>query len=84
MNLITHNHHLTKGSKVINLVKLTSTEIFYILILKVRNVPSSNVYFKSLFNHDDIDWIAIYSLTRLVTHNTYMTSFQHKILNNIL
>ena len=83
-NLITHDHHLIKGSRVITLDKLTSTEIYSILTLKVKNKPSSNIYFENLFNYHDIDWTAVYMLPRLVTHNTYMRSFQYKILNNIL
>ena len=82
-NLITDDHHLIKGSRVITLDKLTSTEIYSILTLKVQNKPS-NIYFENLFNYHDIDWTAIYMLPRLVTHNTYMRSFQYKILNNIL
>ena len=42
------------------------------------------MYFENLFNYHDIDWTAIYMLPSLVTHNTYMISFQYKILNNIL
>ena len=83
-NLTTHDHHLIKGSRVITLDKLTSTEIYSILTVKVQNKPSSNIYFENLFNYHDIDWTAIYMLPRLVTHNTYMRSFQYKILNNIL
>ena len=83
-NLTTHDHHLIKGSRVITLDKLTSTEIYSILTLKVKNKPSSNIYFENLFNYHDIDWTAVYMLPRLVTHNTYMRSFQYKILNNIL
>ena len=37
-----------------------------------------------MLNYDDIGWKVIYMLPRLVTHNTYMRSFQYKILNNIL
>ena len=54
------------------------------LILNVQNKRSSNIYFENLFNHDDIDWAAIYIIPRLVMHNTYMRSFQYKILNDIL
>ena len=82
-NLITHGHHLIKGSRVITLDKLTSTEIDSILTLKVQNKPS-NIYFENLFSYHDIDWTAIYMLPRLVTHNTYMRYLQYKILNNIL
>ena len=78
-NLITHDHHLIKSSRVITLNKLTSTEIHSILTLKIQNKPSSNICFENLF-----DWTAIYMLPRLVTQNTYMRSFQYKILNKIL
>ena len=49
-NLITPDHHLTKGSRVITLDKLTSTEIYFILVLRVQNKPCSNIYFENLFN----------------------------------
>ena len=45
-NLITHDHHLIKGARVISLEKLTSTEIYSILTLKVQNKPSSNITLK--------------------------------------
>ena len=54
-NLITDDHHLIKGSRVITLDKLTSTEIYSILTLKVQNKPSSNIYFENLFKYHDID-----------------------------
>ena len=54
-DLITYEHNLIKGSRVITLDKLISTEIYSILILKIQNKPSTNIYFKNLFNHDDID-----------------------------
>ena len=82
--LITHDHHLVKGSRVITLDKLTSTEIYSILIFKYQKHSPSNIYFKNLFNDNDINWAAIYKLPTLVTHNTYMRSFQYKILNNVL
>ena len=83
-NLIIHDHHLVKGSRVITLDKLTSTEIYSILISRAQNKPSSNIYFENLYNDYDIDWTAIYMLPRLITYNTYMRSFQYKILKNAL
>ena len=62
---------ITKGSRVI-----TSDKLKY--------KPSSNIYFENLFNYDDIDWGVIYMLPLLVTHSTYMRSFQYKILYIIL
>ena len=62
-NLITHDHHLIKGSRVTTLDKLTSTEIYSMLALKVQNKPSFNIYFENLFNYHNIDWTAIYVTT---------------------
>ena len=79
-----YDHHLVKDSTVIALNKFKSPEIYSTLVLKVQNKPSSNIYFENLFNYNDIDWTAIYKLPRLVTHDTYMRSFQYKVLNNVL
>ena len=54
-NLIIHDHRLIKGSRVITLNILTSTEIYSIFISKVQNKPSSNIYFENLFNDYNID-----------------------------
>ena len=68
---------IIKGSRVITLDKLTSIEIYSILVLQLQNKPFSNIHFENfLFNYDDIDWTAINMLPRLVTHNVYMRSFQ--------
>ena len=64
--------------------KLTSTEIYSILISRAQNKPSSNIYFENLYNDYNIGWTAIRTLSRLITNNTYMRSFQYKILKNVL
>ena len=75
-SFIVHDHHLIKVSRAVISDKLTSTEIYSILISKVQNKPSSNIYFENLFKDYNIDWTPIYILPRLVTCNTYMRSFQ--------
>ena len=62
-NLIIHDHHLVKGSRVIALDKLISTEMYSVLISKARNKPSSNVYFENLCNDYNTDWTPIYATT---------------------
>ena len=81
---IIHDHHLIKGSRVITLDKRTLIEIYSIFISKVQNKPSSNIYFKNLFNDHNIHWMTIYMLPRLVTYNSCMQFFRNKILNNVL
>ena len=75
---------MLQGSRVITLDKLTSTEIYSILISRAQHKPLSNIYLENLYNDYNIDWTAIYLLPRLITYNTYMRSFQWKILNNVL
>ena len=76
--LIIHDHHLVKGSRVITLDTLSSTEIYSILISKAQNKLTSNIYFENLYNDFNIEWTAIYMLPRLVTYNTYMRFFHYK------
>ena len=83
LQLTLTNHHIIIGSRVLILDKLTSTEIYSILISKIQNKPS-HIYFENLFDDNDIDLLIIYMLPRLATYNTYMQSFQYKLLNNIL
>ena len=73
-NLI-YDHPVIKGSRVLTLDKLTSTEIYSILISEVQNKPSFNFYFENLVDDNNIDWAAIYMLLGLGTYNTYMRSF---------
>ena len=75
---------MLQGSRVITLDKLTSTEIYSILISRAQHKPLSNIYFENQYNDYNIDWTAIYMLPRLITYNTYMRSFHYKILNNVL
>ena len=82
-NLIIHYHHLVKGSRVITLDKLTSTEIYSRLISRAENQSFSNIHFENLYNDYNIDWAAIYMLPGLITYNTYMQSLQYKILDNV-
>ena len=58
--------------------------LYSILISRAQNKTSSNIYFENLYNDYNIDWTGIYTLPRLITNNTYMRSFQYKILNNVL
>ena len=54
------------------------------MISRPQNKLSSNIYFENLYNDYNIDRAATYTLPRLITNNTYMRSFQYKILNNVL
>ena len=75
-NSVIHDHQLIKDSRILTLDTVPSTETYYLLIPKVQNKPSSNIYFKNLFNDYKVEWTTIYMLPCLVTYNTYMQSFQ--------
>ena len=69
---------------MLTLEKLSSKELYSILITKFTNKPSSNVYFEKIFPNTKFDWRKIYILPRITTINTLLRSFQYKALNNIL
>ena len=83
-NLIIHGHHLIKGSRILILEKLTSKELYQILISSRNNKVASVTYFETKFNANNLDWTNIFILPRLTTYNIYLRSFQYKILHNIL
>ena len=83
-DLLIHDHHLIKGARILTLEKLSSKELYSILITKLTNKPSSNVYFEKIFPNIKLNWRKIYILPRITTINTYLRSFQYKILNSIL
>ena len=65
-------------SRVVTLHKLTSPGIYSILISKVQNKPSSNIYFENLSNDYNIDWAAVFMPNRLTACNIYMRSVEYK------
>ena len=67
------NYHVVKGARVL------PTDMS-----KIFNKPTSNIYFKKLFENTTLDWSKTYLLPRLATINTTLRVFQYKILNNIL
>ena len=48
-DLLIHDHHLIKGVQILTLEKLSSKELYSILITKFTNKPSLNVYFEKSF-----------------------------------
>ena len=44
-DLLIHDHHLIIGAQILTLEKLSSKELYSILLTKFTNKPSSNVYF---------------------------------------
>ena len=63
--------------------KPSSKELYSTLMTNFTNQPSPNVYFEKIFPNLKFDWRKIYILPCITTINTYLRSFQYKILNNI-
>ena len=76
--------HLIKNTRVIVLDKLTSREIYSVLLLSSGNTPTSQKYFGKVFPNEKLDSKKIYILPRVVTINSFQRNFQYKILHNIL
>ena len=83
-NDLCQNHHVIKGARILPLDKLSSKEIYSILISNIVNKPTSNIYFEKLFENTTHDWNKIYLSPRSATIDTILRSFQYKILNNVL
>ena len=83
-NLILLDHHLVRSNSLFSIEKLESRELYCIINFSRNNKPTSQIYFEKKFDSKELDWRVIYTLPRKVTTNTYLRSFQYKILNNIL
>ena len=82
-NLIIHSYHSIKRSVILILEKLTTEKLYQILISSRTNKVTF-MYFETKFNANNLDWTKIFILPHLTTYNTYLRSFQYKILHNIL
>ena len=84
-NDLYQNHHVIKVARILSLDKLSSKEIYSVLISNtVNNKPTSNLYFEKLFENTTLDWIKIYLPPVLATIDTTLRSVQHKVLINVL
>ena len=75
---------MIKSNSLFSTEKLESRELYCIINSSRNNKPTSQIYFEKKFDSKELDWRVIYTLPRKVTTNTYLRSFQYKILNNIL
>ena len=59
-NLIIHSHYLIKVSRILILEKLTSKELYQLLILSCTNKVTSVTCFETRFDANNLDWTKIY------------------------
>ena len=68
----------------INLNKLTSHNLYWILVEQIRVYPTAKLKYESLFNDQNLDWKEIYLIPHKVTLDIRTRIFQYKLLNCIL
>ena len=81
---VVKDHHLFRGSRIIILEKLSSKELYSLLISTIEHQPTSQKYFDNLFPNIELSWKEIYLTARKVTANSYLRCFSYKIINNVL
>ena len=79
-NDLCQNHHVIKGARTLPHDKLSSKEVYSILILNNVNKPPSKIYFEKLFENTTFDWNKIYLSPRLATIDTTLVLFNIKFL----
>ena len=82
--LIVKDHHLLRGSRIIILEKLSSNELYSLLISAINNQPTSQKYFDNLFSNVELPWKEIYVNAHKATANSYFPSFNYKIIKSVL
>ena len=82
--LIVKDHHLLSGSRIIILEKLSSKELYSLLISAKTHQPTSQKHFDNLFSNVELPWKEIYLNARKATANSHLRSFNYKIINNVL
>ena len=83
-NLVIFDHHIIRKTQLFNLNKLTSKELYSILVDANTVKPTAQDYFQNLFEPSDFNWKKIYLLIRNSTLDTKARMFQYKTLHNTL
>ena len=82
--LVVKDHHWLRGSRIIILEKLSSKELYSLLISAINHQPASQKYFDNLFSNVELPWKEIYLNACKATANSHLHSFDYKIINNVL
>ena len=78
-NIIIHGHHLIKGSRILIFEKLTSKELYQILISSRTNKITPFMRFETLFNANNVDWTKIFMLPPYTIHICVLFSIKFYI-----
>ena len=83
-NLVIFDHHTVRNSQIHSLNKLTSKELYLILVEANTVKPTAQDYFENLFETSQFKRKNIYFLIRNTTLDTKARMFQFKVLHNVL
>ena len=67
-NLVTFDHHIVRNSQICRLNKLTSKELYLIIVDTNTVKPTAQDYFENLFETSQFNWEKIYFLIRKGAH----------------
>ena len=83
-SLVVFDHQIVRKSQICSFNKLTSKELYLILVVANTIKPTSQDYFENLFESCNFNWKKIYFLVRNITLDTMARMFQYKVLHNTL
>ena len=83
LDLCDFSPHINVKARIIKINKLSSSEIYKILITNISKPPTSQKFFNNKFDVAE-KWKKVYLLPRFCTIDAYSRMFQYKILNNVL
>ena len=83
-SLVIFDHHIVRNSQIHSLNKLTSKQLYLILVEANTVKPTAQDYFENLFETSQFKRKNIYFLIRNTTLDTKARMFQFKVLHNVL
>ena len=79
-----YNQHFLRVTRQLTLDRMTSKELYNIMITKLFVRPKSEITLQNLLNIQHFNWSKIYNLTGEITIDTYSRMFNFKLNHNIL
>ena len=76
--------HLLYVTRMLFLDRLSSKELYTIMINKIRENPSSENTIENRLNKRDIEWVKVYTLASKITIDSHSRQFHFKLTHNIL
>ena len=77
--LVVSDHHLIRGFRIIIQEKLSSKELYPLLISAIDHQPTSKKYIDNLFLYIELTWKKIYLTVHKETTNSHLCCFHYKI-----